>query len=180
MKPGMEIINSNPGDLPEIFRLYKIATDFQNLKGAVTWPEFDAQLIANEIEEQRQWKLIIDEKIACIWATTFTDPQIWETRNDDPAVYIHRIATDPDFRGQNLVASIVEWAKTYAVEKEKLFIRLDTVGENAGLIKYYQKCGFQFLGLSKLENTDSLPAHYHNAAVSLFQIKLDMRGYSVN
>jgi hypothetical protein len=39
-----------------------------------------------------------------------------------------------------------------------------------GLINHYTKCGFEFLGLSKLSNTINLPAHYQNATVSLFQI----------
>jgi hypothetical protein len=60
--------------------------------------------------------------------------------------------------------------KKYAKENGKIFIRMDTVGENKGLIDYYQKCGFDFLGLLKLKNTENLPAHYHNATVSLFQM----------
>jgi ribosomal protein S18 acetylase RimI-like enzyme len=114
-------------------------------------------------------------KIACIWATTFNDPQIWEEKNDDPSVYIHRIATNPDFRGQNLVGQIVNWVKNYAVENQKNYVRMDTVGDNPGLIKYYTKCGFDFLGLLKLKNTTGLPAHYHNATVSLFQMTLNRK-----
>jgi ribosomal protein S18 acetylase RimI-like enzyme len=105
-------------------------------------------------------------------ATTFSDPQIWEERNNDSAVYIHRIATNPEFRGQNLVGHILEWAKKFALENKKRFIRMDTVGENPGLINYYTKFGFDFLGLSKLQNTGGLPAHYDNATVSLFQFEL--------
>ena len=47
---------------------------------------------------------------------------------------------------------------------------MDTVGENKKLIEYYQKCGFRFLGLSQLTNTETLPLHYHNATVSLFEM----------
>jgi len=158
--------------MKEIFRLYKIATDFQKSKHSIHWPEFEAELVQTEIAENRQWKIIIDNKIACVWATTFNDPQIWEERNNDPAVYIHRIATNPAFRGQNLVGHIVEWAKKYALKNEKRFIRLDTVGENQGLINHYTKCGFDFLGLLKLQNTAGLPAHYDNATVSLFQLTI--------
>ena len=165
-----QIRNSKIDDIDEIFRLYKIATDFQKTRFTVHWPEFDRKLIETEISENRQWKIIADGKIACIWATTFTDPEIWEERNDDPAVYIHRIATNPDFRGQNLVGQIVEWAKIYANENQKQFVRMDTVGDNPGLINYYTKCGFDFLGLLKLKNTTGLPAHYDNATVSLFQM----------
>jgi GNAT superfamily N-acetyltransferase len=168
----MDIQNATSTDIGEIFRLYKIATDFQKSKYIIHWPEFEVDLVQTEISENRQWKIIIDNKIACVWATTFNDPQIWEERNNDPAVYIHRIATNPEFRGQNLVGHIVVWAKQYALRNKKGFIRLDTVGENPGLITYYTKCGFDFLGLLKLQNTEGLPAHYDNATVSLFQIGL--------
>jgi GNAT superfamily N-acetyltransferase len=168
----MEIQNATNKDIDEIFRLYKIATDFQKSKYIIHWPEFELDLVQTEISENRQWKIIIANKIACVWATTFSDPQIWEGRNTDPAVYIHRIATNPEFRGQNLVGHIVEWAKKYALRNEKRFIRMDTVGENPGLINYYKKCGFDFLGLLKLKNAVGLPAHYDNATVSLFQLEL--------
>lgn len=170
---NLQIHNSNINDLDEIFRLYRIATDFQKTKSAVQWPEFDRTLIATEISGNRQWKIVVDETIACVWATTFTDPDIWEEKNEDPSVYIHRIATNPDFRGQNLVRQIVEWAKHYAKENKKQFVRMDTVGDNRGLIEYYSKCGFDFLGLVKLKNTEGLPAHYDNATVSLFQITIN-------
>lgn len=168
----MMINNSTKADIDEIFRLYKIATDFQKTRFTVHWPEFELALVENEINEKRQWKLEIDGRIACVWATTFDDPQIWEERNADPSVYIHRIATNPDFRGQNIVAEIVNWAKDYAAENDKKFIRMDTVGDNTKLIAYYGKCGFEYLGPLKLRNTEGLPAHYDNATVSLFEIKL--------
>jgi RimJ/RimL family protein N-acetyltransferase len=168
----MEIHNSTINDIDEIFRLYKIASDYQKPRFTVHWPEFDRNLVETEISENRQWKIIIDDQIACIWATTFSDPQIWERRNTDPSVYIHRIATAPEFRGKNLVGTIVSWAKEYALQHKKDFIRLDTVGDNPGLIAHYTKCGFDFLGLSKLEDTAGLPAHYDKATVSLFQIKV--------
>ncbi|MGL5888965.1 MAG: GNAT family N-acetyltransferase [Bacteroidia bacterium] len=169
----MKIENSTTKDIEEIFRLYKIATDFQKTRFTVYWPEFERNLVETEIAENRQWKILINNRIACVWATTFNDPQIWEERNNDPAIYIHRIATNPDFRGQNLVGHIVEWARRYAFENKKKFIRMDTVGDNPGLINYYTKCGFDFLGLLKLRNTKGLPAHYDNATVSLFQITLE-------
>jgi RimJ/RimL family protein N-acetyltransferase len=166
----MTIKNSTTEDMNEILKLYEFARSFQKTKGVVHWPEFDNELIETEIAEKRQWKILIDNHIGCVWATTFNDPEIWEERNSDPSIYIHRIATNPIFRGQNLVGEIVKWSKKYAQENGKKFIRMDTVGENRGLIDYYQKCGFEFLGLLKLKNSDGLPAHYHNATVSLFQM----------
>lgn len=168
----MQIENSTTHDIAEIFRLYEIATDFQKTKYSVHWPKFELSLIETEIKENRQWKIIINGQVACIWATTFSDPQIWEEKNLDPAIYIHRIATNPDFRGRNLVGTIINWAKEYAKANGKRFVRLDTVGENEGLIQHYQKFGFGFLGLYELSNTDQLSAHYHHKPVSLFEMQI--------
>jgi hypothetical protein len=104
----MQILNSQKADLEEIFRLYRIASDYQRAqKTVVVWPKFQRELVLKEIEEKHQWKLMIDDKIACVWATTFSDSQIWEERNVDPAIYIHRIAVNTDFRGQNLIKNFL-------------------------------------------------------------------------
>lgn len=169
----MVISNSNLEDRSEIFRLYKMATDFQELKFPENkWPVFDQNLITTEISENRQFKLIIDDSIVCIWAVAFSDEQIWEERENFLSIYIHRIATNPKFRGKNFVQTIVEWAKNYAHQKKKQFIRMDTCGENKKLISHYQNCGFSYLGLKKLKNTSNLPSHYQKAKVCFFEIKL--------
>ena len=169
----MLIDNSTLENIDDIFRLYKMATAYQKTKQTVVvWPEFDRQLVATEIAENRQWKLIIDGDIACVWATTFSDAQIWGERNADSAIYIHRIATDNTFRGYNFIATIVTWAKDYARSIGKDFLRLDTIGNNVKLIEHYTNAGFTFLGLFNLTDTSGLPAHYHNGAACLFEIKL--------
>lgn len=173
----MTIQNSTLADIEEIFRLYTIATNFQKSKFFVHWPEFKRELIETEVRENRQWKIIIDDQIACIWATTFSDPQIWGERNGDPAVYIHRIATNSDFRGNHFVKRIVEWAEQYAREHGKKYIRMDTIGENRGLIEHYQKCGFEYLGYYKLDSIDGLPEHYALADACLFEKKIEGETY---
>ena len=167
----MHIINCVKDDIEEIFRLYAVATKYQKERYSMHWPAFDYKMVEDEIAENRQWKLMIDGKIACVWATTFTDPLIWEEKNIDPSVYIHRIATNENYRGKNFVVNIVEWAKKYAVGNDKQFVRLDTTGLNERLIAHYTKCGFTFLKLTKLKDTNGLPAHYHNADVSLFELE---------
>ena len=117
--------------------------------------------------------MVIDEQIACVWAISFTDPQIWEERDKDPSIYIHRIATNPDFRGRQFVSELVEWARGYAKFHQKEFIRLDTCGNNEKLIKHYTNCGFDFLGIVQLKSADELPSHYQDADVCLFQIKIN-------
>lgn len=167
----MKIHHSTPEDIKEIFHLYSLATAYQKtIFPENTWPTFASELVESEIQEERQFKLVIDDQIVCVWAITFSDPQIWEERDKDPSIYIHRIATNPDFRGYKFVARIVEWAREYAVSYKKEFIRMDTCGENKKLIKHYQNCGFDFLGMVRLKDTSKLPSHYHDIDVCLFEI----------
>jgi ribosomal protein S18 acetylase RimI-like enzyme len=154
----MKILNSIKNDIPEIFNLYKLATDFQKEKFPENqWPKFDEELIATEVEENRQFKLLIANKVACIWAITYQDPQIWGDNGEESSIYIHRIATNPDFRGNNFVKIIVDWAEKFAKDQHKKFIRMDTCGKNEKLIRHYKKCGFSFLGIKKLEDSSGLP-----------------------
>ncbi|TMM56101.1 GNAT family N-acetyltransferase [Maribacter algarum] len=171
----MKIHTSTSEDLREIFRLYGLATEYQKtIYPKNTWPSFERELVETEIQEQRQFKMVVENQIACVWAITFADPQIWEERDKDPSIYIHRIATNPDFRGRQYVKEIVEWARGYAESNQKRFIRLDTCGNNQKLIKHYTSCGFDFLEIVRLTNTDALPGHYQGADVCLFEIKLNV------
>lgn len=169
----MKITNSKKEDITEIFRLYELATEFQKLKfPGNQWPRFDEELVTGEVAEKRQFKIIIEDKIACVWAITTSDPEIWEEDDIDPSIYIHRIATNPEFRGNNFVKIIVDWAIKYAKDQKKDFIRMDTCGINQNLINHYINCGFKFMGTKRLENTEGLPLHYQNVVVCFFEIKL--------
>lgn len=170
----MTIQNSLPQDIDTIFHLYRIASQYQRSKFSDNiWPDFDHGMVKIEIAEQRQFKLLINNQIACVWAITFNDPEIWGEKDAAPSIYIHRIATDPDFRGKNLVAKIVAWAKSYAIATERKFVRLDTCGHNEALITHYTRNGFDFLGMIKIADTSALPSHYHDADVCLFEIKIE-------
>ncbi|MGA9637858.1 GNAT family N-acetyltransferase [Flavobacterium sp.] len=167
----MKIVNSTENDITEIFRLYRLATELQKEKFPENqWPEFDKTLIIEEVVDNRQFKLMIGNEIACVWAITYSDPEIWKEDDGISSIYIHRIATNPSFRGNNYVKIIVEWAKMFAQDKK--YIRMDTCGENQRLIQHYQNCGFDFLGIKKLEKTLNLPSHYQNTNVCYFEIKL--------
>jgi ribosomal protein S18 acetylase RimI-like enzyme len=169
----MTIKNVAPLDIDKIFKLYKIASNYQKEKKTViVWPDFNRAMVEVEIAENRQFKLLINDEVACVWAVTFSDEQIWENSKKDSAVYIHRIAVHPNFRGNNYIDKIVTWAKEFGLEKDLQFIRLDTLGENLGLIKHYKNAGFDFLGLFNLKNTSNLPEHYKLAPVCLFEINL--------
>ncbi len=168
----MTIINSTPEDLPAIFDLYDKAIAYQKKVGSRHWLGFEKKLIETEIAEKRQWKLIIEGKIACIFVITWNDAMIWGEKDEQPSVYLHRIVTNPEFRGHSCVKEIVSWAKTFCKQHNRKFIRLDTFGDNGPLIEYYKKCGFTYLGLTQMGKRPDLPKHYEGTSLALLQIEI--------
>ena len=59
----------------------------------------------------------------------------------------------------------------FAKENSLDFLRMDTWGDNESLIEYYQKCGFNFLGIIT-PDYDDLPKHYEGITLSLFEIEM--------
>ena len=156
----MEIENCSLNDINEILRLYKAARQLQTQRKMVVWPSFEDAFIENEIQERRQWKMVVDNVIVCNWAITFEDKEIWGEKDKEDAIYIHRICTNPKFRGNRYIDNIVHWAKEYASKIGKQYIRLDTLGNNTKLIEHYTSSGFVFLGMFVLTETSTLPLHY--------------------
>lgn len=157
-------------DIPQVQDVYTFARDYQRLKAAVVWPEFNNELLMADIYEQRLFKIELNGRFAATFCITYRDKLIWGERDQQPAIYIHRIATHPESRGNDLVQHIVKWTTLQAKALNKKYVRLDTVGHNTGLIKYYQSCGFTFLGLFTLADTSGLPAHYAQGGCCLFQL----------
>ncbi len=158
-------------DIATIFEFYDLAVECQKTKFNKQWQGFERILVEKEIAEKRQWKIIINDDVACIFAITFEDESIWKEKNKDKAVYFHRIVTHPKYRGQRIVERIIEWGKPFAKENNLDFLRMETWGDNEALIEYYQKCGFDFLGIITPEYK-GLPKHYEGITLSLFEIKV--------
>jgi ribosomal protein S18 acetylase RimI-like enzyme len=167
----MDFKPSTIEDIDVIFEFYDMAITYQKTKFNKHWQGFDRDLVTKEIAENRQWKITINDEIACVFAITFEDKSIWKEKNSDKAIYFHRIVTHPKFKGQHFVERIIEWGIPFANEKKLDFLRMDTWGDNNELIKYYQKCGFDFLGIIT-PDYNGLPKHYEGITLSLFQIEI--------
>lgn len=170
----MEIRNCQYSDIDNILSLYGAARDLQTEKGMVVWPVFETALVERELREGRQWKIVERGTMACNWAVTFEDRAIWGERDGQDAVYIHRICVHPLFRGRRYIDVIVQWAKDYALQKGKRYVRLDTLGNNTSLIRHYTSAGFTFLGIFELTDTATLPLHYQREPrCCLFELEVD-------
>src|SRR6266516_7501926 len=72
-------------------------------------------------------------------------PIYWGDRPPD-AFYVHKLAVRRDRAGRGIGAAIVEWANAEAAEAGREFLRLDCLGDNAGIRGYYEELGFEHRG----------------------------------
>ncbi|MGQ0826928.1 MAG: GNAT family N-acetyltransferase [Bacteroidota bacterium] len=163
----LQIVNSTLADIDFIFKLFDNAIEYQKKNGYELWPLFSKQLIETEIKEKRHWKILEGNTIVCVFSVLYNDPVIWEEKDKDPSVYLHRIAINPSFKGRHITNVIKNWAIQHAMEKNKKYVRMDTWGDNENLRKYYTSCGFNYLGQQHLK-----AVHYGGSVLSLFQIEI--------
>ena len=166
------IVSSTKQDLDCIFKLYDEAIAYQKLKFNKYWPPFNRISIENEINEGRHFKVTTGDAIAGVFSVTYNDVEIWGASDADGAIYLHRIVTGDNFRGNNLVGRIIEWSKEFAAVKQIAYIRLDCFADNQNLVDYYIKCGFTFLGSVLVEETETTPKHYIGNPLALLEMKV--------
>src|SRR3979409_1556005 len=117
----MQIINGTPEDIDMVFSLYDEAVIYQKTKFNKHWMGFERSLVEKEIKEKRLWKIMEKDSVACIFSIVYDDPVIWKEKNDEPSIYIHRIVTNPLFKGNAYVKDIIVWAREHGKLTNKHF-----------------------------------------------------------
>lgn len=168
----MQIKLTKLKDIAAVFELYDFATAFQQKVGTNKWKGFEVAMVEAEIKEQRHFIILEEKALVATFVLTFNDPFIWKDADADPSIYIHRIATHPEFRGRKYVQKIVDWVTDFAKARNLQYVRLDTTSGNEALNKYYIKSGFTYKGLSEVEWDATLPEHYKHGSFALFEIKI--------
>jgi ribosomal protein S18 acetylase RimI-like enzyme len=168
-----KIKNTVEADLPIIYWLFEEAIAYQRQKGYPVWAGYDKKSLQNDILQNLQFKIIIEDSIACIFSICHSDPIIWRDKECGNAIYLHRIVVNPKMKGQNQFAKIMNWAKTYAIEKDAQFIRMDTWGDNQHIINYYKGYGFQFVENYTTPNSKELPTQHRNLYLALLEYQID-------
>jgi GNAT superfamily N-acetyltransferase len=169
---NFQIVNSLPSDMDLIFHLFESAVAYQQKNNYELWPRFSRELIQAEMDEKRHWKIMEGENMAGIFSVMYSDPVIWGYERDrEPSVYLHRIATNPDFKGKCMMRLIKDWALEHARQNGKKYVRMDTWGHNENLRAYYVSCGFNYIGQHTLVDAEGLPSHYGGSFLSLFQLE---------
>lgn len=170
----MLITNTVAGDLDVLEELFRQAIQYQQTKTANSWHGMNRPLIEQEIRERMHWKIVEADQIACFFSVLYSDRLIWDEKDADPSIYLHRIVTNPSFRGKGYVKHILAWAEEFGRANGKQYVRLDTGRDNRRLNDYYRECGFVFCGIKQFddENNPAIPRHYLGSGLSLFEKRI--------
>lgn len=167
-----QIINTNPADLPVVYWLFEEAIAYQKRNNYIPWNGFDKDILQQDIDSKRQYKIVINREIVCIFSVLNSDPFIWQEKEDGRALYIHRVVVNPAHHGQNHFKKIVTWVIDYALSVGKKSIRMDTWGDNPKIIEYYKKFGFRFIEFYTTGCQTELAVQNRNLKVALLEMVL--------
>lgn len=169
----LKIVNTTKADLKTILWLFQQAIDLQGKNGYKVWSAIDSSALENEIEYGTQYKIVQDKQITAIFSVQLNDPFIWQERDQQDAIYLHRIVVHPNFKGQRQFEKVLNWARHFAQEKNLKFIRMDTWAENAQLIDYYKSFGFKCIDFYKTTDSPALPLQNRNLNVALLEMTVE-------
>jgi ribosomal protein S18 acetylase RimI-like enzyme len=167
-----DVINTEMSDLAEVFKLFDHSISYQEQKGYPVWRNYDKNAIIKDIEDQNQYKVVIDSKMAIVFSVCYTDKLIWRALDKGESIYLHRIVVNPAFKGQKLFGTILEWAIEHSRKKGLRNVRMDTWAANPTIIEYYKSFGFSFVENYTTPPSDELPVHNRNLALTLLEYRL--------
>lgn len=172
MLPEYKIENTAENDLEFIFWLFEEAIAYQRRKKYNIWKNYDKDLLRNEVRNKTQYKIVIDNKITMIFSVVYEDKLVWGDRDKGDAIYLHRIVVNPEFKGHRLFGAVLDWSIKHAANRNVKFVRMDTWGDNANIIKYYEGYGFTFIGHRRTPNSPELPIQHRGLYVALLELPL--------
>jgi GNAT superfamily N-acetyltransferase len=167
-----DVRNTEMGDLLQIFELFDRSIEYQEKKGYPVWRNYDKNAIVKDIDQKNQYKVLIDSRIAMVFSVCYSDKVIWRDLERGDSVYLHRIVVNPEFKGQKLFGAILKWVTEHAQQKGLSSIRMDTWAANPTIIDYYKSFGFSFVENYTTPDTQELPVHNRNLALTLLEYKL--------
>jgi ribosomal protein S18 acetylase RimI-like enzyme len=166
----LKIQNTTHHDLHSINSLFEHAMEYQKKNNYPVWRGYDKGALIRDINSKQQYKMVFDNQIALIFSVLYSDPVIWRHHEKGNAVYLHRIAVHPDFKGQKLFGKVLQWALQDTASRKLCYIRMDTWGENRKLIEYYKGFGFRFVENFTTPDNMALPKQNRNLYLALLEM----------
>ncbi|QDK79408.1 GNAT family N-acetyltransferase [Spirosoma sp. KCTC 42546] len=147
----MTIRPATPSDIPALVTLLQHVIPLMHEAGNFQWDDHypNETVFGQDISKQQLWVADIDGQLAGVAALTEDqEPEYAQVGFDlnQRAIVTHRLAVDPNFRGQGVAVALLEQAEKLALEHGISFLRIDTNSENQSTQKLFPKLGYQYAG----------------------------------
>lgn len=159
-------------DIPPILNILAHVLSLQGKQGYYVWDTLDTHKMIEDINAQKVYTLVKEGEIAFVFTLIDQDPFIWLEKDQQNALYLHRMLTHPKYKGKRLFQKVLDWVKKQAQTKQLPYVRMDTWANNSQLIEYYASFGFEHLGNQEMGNVLELPIQNRNLTVALLELKV--------
>lgn len=140
------VVVARPADVDLVCSILEEAAGWLAARGIRQWPAaFPRGPAAAAIGRGEIFLAYVDDRPVGTVRLQAADPDVWGDRPGD-ALYVHRLAIRPIYRGGGLGRALLYWAETAAAARGKRYLRLDCMLENEGLRRYYLTAGFRECG----------------------------------
>ena len=168
--PPTHIINTTHEDLPLVYWLFDQAILYQQQHGYPAWRGYEKNALTAEVEQLLQYKVVQYHHVLAIFSVSYSDPATWGEWGTGQALFLHRVITHPQFKGQRVFEKVLDWALFKAREKRLDYIRIDTWTDNPAIITFYEGYGFHVVAARVTPDSPELPAQNRNLRVTLMQL----------
>src|SRR5690606_18828502 len=97
---NVTITNTTLEDYEKVLWLFDQVMVLQGTNGYKVWETIDKESLITEIKNKQQFKIVEDSEILCLFSIQLNDPFIWREKDQNDAIYLHRIAVNPNFKGK--------------------------------------------------------------------------------
>ncbi|MGW1454268.1 GNAT family N-acetyltransferase [Salegentibacter agarivorans] len=169
------IRKANLNDLREIKKLTEACAKALQQQNIFQWNEHYPSLekLQNDIEKQELYVFEEENMIIAIIVLTPNMDEVYRNinwlRKTGNNLYVHRLATQPEFWGKGYARKMMDFAEEFAKNKNFTSIRLDTFSKNIRNQKFYEARGYTKLGNVYFPHKNEYPFHcYEKLLVTSF------------
>lgn len=159
------IRKANLNDLREIKKLTEACAKALQQQNIFQWNEHYPSLekLKNDIEKQELYVFEKENRIISIIVLTSKMDDVYRNINwlskTGNNLYVHRLATHPEFWGKGYARKMMDFAEEFAKNKNFTSIRLDTFSKNIRNQKFYEARGYTKLGDVYFPHKNEHPFH---------------------
>jgi ribosomal protein S18 acetylase RimI-like enzyme len=148
---SMHLRQATQDDIPAIMQIIARVVPPMRAAGNLQWDDTypNHEAFAADIQQSELWIAALAGNVLGVAAiTTDQSPEYVQVGWDitQPAIVVHRLAVDPEARGQGIAAALMQQAEAVAVGSGIAILRVDTSTRNEATQRLFPKLGYTLCG----------------------------------